>query len=248
MENETVILAAGCRLTASGGGEWFAEGSRRFRAPINRRHGAVDIAQTVSEYARGPAPSRRNAKSEEVLYVYEGRGVCHIDGQPYDINPGHAAYIPPGAVYQIENLHGAPLKIISVCCPEETAEIVTGAVERKIAPNPLVVHESARAAIPTGERRFHLLAHKDLGCQRVTQFLGVIPPGQAPQHYHTYEEAIFILNGYGLLWADEASCEFTAGDSIYLAPGQRHCLENIGLQDVRLLGVFYPSGSPATNY
>jgi len=76
----------------------------------------------------------------------------------------------------------------------------------------------------------------------------VIPPGTSPHHYHTYEEAIFILEGHGIVWCDGESCEFSAGTSIYLPIGQRHMLENTGDDNVRLLGVFYPSGSPATRY
>ena len=136
---------------------------------------------------------------------------------------------------------------MSVCCSDgvETPNL-RGTVPKTV--RNLVIHESERAAIPTGDRSFHLLVHKDLGCERVTQFLGVIPPSRAPFHYHTYEEAIYILQGSGIVWADDESCEFTAGTSIYLPPGQRHCLENPGPKEVRLLGVFYPSGSPAVNY
>ena len=86
------------------------------------------------------------------------------------------------------------------------------------------------------------------GCERLTRFPGVIPPSRTPFHYHIYEELMLILQGNGIVWADDESCEFTTGASIYLPPGQRHCLENPGPEEVRLLGVFYPSGSPAVNY
>jgi len=70
---------------------------------------------------------------------------------------------------------------------------------------------------------------------------------RAPHHYHIYEEAMLILQGSGIVWADDENCEFGVGTSVYLPPGQRHCLENPGPDEVRLLGVFYPSGSPAVN-
>lgn len=245
------LLANGCRVMAPDDGEWMTEGTRRYRLPISRRSGAIEIAQTISLYQSGIAPARRNAHSEEVLYVNSGAGVCHIDGHAELVRTGHAVYLPPGALYQFENPHAEPLGVISVCCPEETSvEILPGkAPSSASASAPArVIHESERAAQMAGDRSFSLLMHRDLGCQRVTQFLGVIPPGRAPHHYHTYEEAIFILQGCGLFHADNESCEFTPGTSIYLAPGQRHSLENPGPEIVRLLGVFYPSGSPAVNY
>ena len=112
----------------------------------------------------------------------------------------------------------------------------------------LVIHEREREAIPSGDRRFKYLVDKDLGCRQVTQFLGYIPLSKAPFHSHTYEEAIYILQGEGVVHTDDGSSEFGPGTSIYLPPGARHCLENPGPGTVRLLGVFYPSGSPATRY
>ncbi len=92
------------------------------------------------------------------------------------------------------------------------------------------------------------MVDKELGCQQVTQFVGWIPPSSAPFHYHTYEEVIFILDGHGTLHVEDDVCGFERGSSIYLAAGVRHCLENPGPAPVRVLGVFYPSGSPAVAY
>ncbi len=246
------VLANGCRVVLPQEGEWQSEGTRRYRTPINRVNGARDIAQTISHYERGVAPARRNATSEEVLYVFSGSGLCRIDGIVYNICKGSAIYIPLQTQYQIENPNHDLLNLVSVCCPEEANVAITHDIAERRAKTgdarKLVIHESDRAAILTGDRSFHLLVHKDLGCERVTQFLGVIPPSRAPRHFHTYEEAIYILQGSGIVWADDECCEFGVGTSIYLPPGQRHCLENPGPEEVRLLGVFYPSGSPAVNY
>lgn len=82
----------------------------------------------------------------------------------------------------------------------------------------------------------------------VTQFVGSIPPGRAPDHFHLYEEVICILAGDGIMHAGASSTPIAAGSCIFLPIRQRHCVENTGSGELRLLGVFYPAGSPAVRY
>jgi mannose-6-phosphate isomerase-like protein (cupin superfamily) len=228
-----------------------AEGTRSYRVPVSRRMGARDIAQAISIYSAGRAPSRRNLEGEEVLYVVRGNGACYIDGQRCELEPGTGVFIPPGSVYQIENLTPAELEIVSVCCPEEDAVETDLQIEEgrlSIADAVHSVRESDRKAIQTGDRSFKLLINQDAGCRYVTQFVGVIPPGRAPMHHHTYEEAIYIIEGEGRVWTEAGSADFKPGASIYLPRGVSHSLENTGQANIRLLGVFHPSGSPAVRY
>jgi quercetin dioxygenase-like cupin family protein len=231
-----------------------AEGARRFRVPISRLMGARDIAQYVSIYSAGLAPARRNPTGEEVLYVVRGFGTCYIDGYGYALEPGVGAYVPPGIIYQIEAAGDDgenTLEVVSVCCPEDEATEVglPSAIREPNNAGPLrTVREREQKEIATGDRTFKLLAGQEIGCKRVTQFVGVIPPGRAPMHHHTYEEAIYIIEGQGCVWTEGGSVEFAAGASIYLPRGVSHSLENTGAESVRLLGVFHPSGSPATRY
>lgn len=226
------------------------EGTRRYRTPVSRRMGARDIAQTVSAYSRGRAPARRNPAAEEVLYVVRGSGSCLVDGFRYELPAGTACYIPPGSLYQIENGSDDEIEVVGVRCPEGESKLAEGSLERPPESTKpiLTVHESTQKPIPAGDRTFKLLAGRELGAERVTQFIGVIPPGRAPMHHHTYEEAIYIIEGEGRLWVGGDAARFSAGSSIYLPRGVSHSLENIGASDVRLLGVFHPSGSPAASY
>ena len=228
-----------------------AEATRKFRVPVSRRMGARDIAQSVSIYSAGSATARRNREGEEVLYVVRGEGACWIDGRRYELEPGTGVFIPPGSVYQIENASDAELEIVGVCCPEEQTvetEIPREQGSAKAVTQKLVVRERDQKAIVTGDRTFKLLISQDAGCRHVTQFIGVIPPGRAPMHRHSYEEAIYIIEGAGRLWTEAGSAEFKPGASIYLPRGVSHSLENTGETNIRLLGVFHPSGSPAARY
>ena len=233
-----------------------AEGTRRYRVPISRAMGARDIAQYVSTYSEGISSARRNPVGEEVIYVVNGSGTCYIDGYSYALAPGTAVYIPPGSIYQIENLDDrgrgvSDLGIISVVCPEDQdAEVGIDPIVR--APQDTkpfrTVREEEVEATAAGDRTFKLLVNQDIGAHRMTQFVGVIPPGRAPMHHHTYEEAIYIIEGEGCVHTEDGDATFKAGSSIYLPRLVRHCLENTGSAIIRLLGVFHPSGSPAASY
>jgi mannose-6-phosphate isomerase-like protein (cupin superfamily) len=244
------VLSGGA--TVIEGGELTAiEGSRRYRVPISKAIGARDIAQTISIYSAGVAPARRNPVGEEVLYIVRGEASCHIDGHRYTLAPGTAVFVPPGSVYYIDNSGEGDLEVISVCCPEDE-QTESGIEPPAWKPNDtapfLMIRESDREPIAAGNRTFKLLVNQDVGASRVTQFIGVIPPGRAPMHHHTYEEAIYIIEGEGRVWTDDGNAEFKAGSSIYLPRGVSHSLENTGPADITLLGVFHPSGSPDVSY
>ncbi len=47
------------------------------------------------------------------------------------------------------------------------------------------------------------------------------------------------------MWAGETRTDIGVGSCVYLPRRQVHCVENRGDGALRLLGVFYPAGSPA---
>ena len=102
--------------------------------------------------------------------------------------------------------------------------------------------------VATGERFYQLLVGKKMGSKQVTQFIGSIPKSKAPDHFHLYEEAITILKGRGYMWTGNQKTKVKKGSMIFLPRKQTHCLEctvDIGL---KLMGTFYPSGSPTVSY
>lgn len=111
-----------------------------------------------------------------------------------------------------------------------------------------IVCLSDQKAQPTADRWYRVLVDDKVGSEQVTQFVGSIPPGRAPDHFHNYEEVLFILKGEGRMWAGETNTPIGVGSCIYLPKGQVHCVENTGTGELRLLGVFYPAGSPSVRY
>jgi len=244
-------LAGGCRVFSAGDGQCSTLGNWTARTVISQNSGAQHINQTVNDYAPGLSPAVVNPNAEEVLYVVSGQGKCFVNGFGYPLNSGTAIFIPPGATCNIENTGAETLRIVSSCCPEDPERHIFDALPAGNSGEPpqLLVHENHREDIRAGQDRlFRYLVYRDLGCKQVTQFAGWIPQSKAPVHFHTYEEVIFILEGVGVVHTDDASCEFEPGSSIYFPIGVRHCVENPGATTIKLLGTFYPSGSPGEAY
>jgi quercetin dioxygenase-like cupin family protein len=100
----------------------------------------------------------------------------------------------------------------------------------------------------TAGREFVLGATPDVGCASATQFIGLIPPGRAPDHFHRYDEVIYVLEGEGRLEIGGESEPIGPGSCIHLPRTLVHALANAGETEMRVLGVFRPAGSPAEAY
>jgi mannose-6-phosphate isomerase-like protein (cupin superfamily) len=144
--------------------------------------------------------------------------------------PGTAVWLEPGRGYACE---GDGLEILAV---------TVRAGSPGTGPTYPVVRLEDCEPERTGDREFRVLLSEGL---TFTQFAGMIPPGRAPAHHHTYDEVVHVLAGQGVVHLDGTDTPIEPGTSIYLPPLQPHCLENTGAEPLKVLGVFHPAGSPA---
>ena len=98
------------------------------------------------------------------------------------------------------------------------------------------------------DRFYQVLLDTESHGTPITQFIGEIPKSRAAHHHHLYEETITVLSGEGYMWTDDTKTAVAPGDTIYLPRKQAHSLECTSERGMRLVGVFYPSMSPAINY
>jgi mannose-6-phosphate isomerase-like protein (cupin superfamily) len=236
-----VELTGGCRVSTLREGEAVPHGTARAWNHIGKATGAAAISLRVLEIAPGRASDLGGAPCDEVVYVFEGEGTLFLGGETHRLAPDTGFYVPPGAPFDVEC--SAPLTLVSSRCPDPG-----DARERREGGESKVVRLEDCAAETTGDRWYRVLLDHHLGAARVTQFVGAIPPGRAPDHYHEYEEVLCILRGRGRMWAGDRSTPIERGSCIYLPRRQIHCVENTGDGELRLLGVFHPSGSPAVRY
>ena len=233
------ILDGGCRVTGLKEGQPALEGALRIWKHFGREAGAQAISLRVLELPAGKRAMLRNESSDEVLYVVAGSGTA--GGKAVAVDTG--IYLPPAA--SLELAAEETLTLVSSRCPDDGA-LLDGYEPGSGAP--LVVAMCERAVQRTGDRWYREIINAADGSTQVTQFVGGIPPGRAPDHYHLYEEVIVILDGAGAMWAGSSNTPIAPGSCIFLPHGQVHCVENRGEGEMRLLGVFYPAGSPAVRY
>jgi mannose-6-phosphate isomerase-like protein (cupin superfamily) len=273
-----VTLEGGCRVSEMREGDPLIAGTLRIWNRIGRATGAQAISLRVLEFAPGFSPGIHNDGCDEILYVLEWeheplmeRGdpvrpserserasivdvsaQVFINGRSYDISPDSGIYLRPGETFAVNNPGPSSIVMISSQCPDpdrdlKFVEALTSPKVNSPGPPPLV-RLSDRPAQPTADRWYRVLVDDEIGSTKATQFVGSIPPGRAPDHFHQYEEVLFILRGEGRMWAGKTNTPIAAGSCIYLPKGQVHCVENTGTDEVRLLGVFYPAGSPSVRY
>lgn len=199
---------------------------------FGRDRGCAEFEQAVIRLD-GPSEARVSESDDEVLYVLAGTGVAEIGGERAELAPGTAAYVRRGSRWQVTEADG--LEILSVLVRDPLPGDATHAV---------VGVEEAETGSATAGRQFRLLAP----CASATQFVGYIPAGRAPDHFHKYDEVIYVLEGSGELHIDGETAPLQPGTCVHLPAGLVHCLENTGSEEMQVLGVFRPAGSPADAY
>ena len=158
-------------------------------------------------------------------------GQMFIDGRSYEIGPDTGIYLRPGEIFAVNNPGPNSIVMVSSQCPDPDRDhkFVAALTSPKVdspGPPPPLVRLSDRPAQPTADRWYRVLVDDEIGSTNATQFVGSIPPGRAPDHFHQYEEVLFILRGEGRMWAGKTNTPIAAGSCIYLPKGQVHCVEN----------------------
>ena len=256
----SVLLEGGCRVSEMHEGVPIVAGTLAIWSQVGRDGGAKAISMKVIECGPGLSPALQNPDCDEVLFFLgeslqtDDSNTCTVflDGQPHELESNSGVYLRPHQTITFDNPGSRPVYFVTSQCPEPDGPLnwlppLTESLGGPSSQKP-VVRLSERRSLTTGDRWYRVLVDHEIGSEQVTQFVGSIPPGRAPDHFHEYEEVLFILRGNGRMWAGETSTAIGPGSCINLPRRQVHCVENLGPGELRLLGVFYPAGSPAVRY
>ncbi|HET8945396.1 MAG TPA: hypothetical protein VFQ07_00290, partial [Candidatus Polarisedimenticolia bacterium] len=213
-----MTLKKGCRVAD------LRDGAPEVHAPLSiwtrfsRATGVQALSLRILEIAPGLSPGMRNEDCDEVLYVIEGSGTALLDGHGFGVGPDVGIHLRPGVSLAFENPGPHRITVASARCPDDgTAAILEAARTRpqvgSSAPPPDVVPSGilpdavARlvdrpSEVASDGRSYQVVIDASGSGAPVTQFVGSIPPGRAPDHFHEYEEVFVILEGQGRIWAD----------------------------------------------
>jgi mannose-6-phosphate isomerase-like protein (cupin superfamily) len=212
------------------------------RAVLGAHTGAPWLELSVLELDAGRSCTRSPGGAEEVLFVLSGHGTLRTDGAGQALEPESGAYIPAGRRCELSAPSDEELLLVSVRIPEPVQDGADPAhpVVRRLADQ---APEEA-----TSDRWFRIISDPGTGLRSATHFVGYIPPGRAPDHFHTYDEVIYLLDGQGAFHAADRSWPIGTGSCLALPARTIHCLENTGQEAMRVVAVFRPGGSPAAAY
>jgi quercetin dioxygenase-like cupin family protein len=204
------------------------------------------FAQAMLERAPGDSRTIAVGDVEETLFVLSGQGELRAGGRSHALEPGTAVLLAPGTEFSLHAPGPATLALVAVRIKDPvTGDDAPGAPAAPVVVRRLADQSTGQA---TTQREFRILFDPSSGLPTATHFVGYIPTARAPDHFHTYDEVIYVLDGVGVMRAGGEEWPLSAGSSIQLPARTVHCVENTGDSPMRVVAVFRPGGSPAEAY
>jgi quercetin dioxygenase-like cupin family protein len=199
---------------------------------------ALDVValDTGARLTLGSDPGRH-----QLVYVLGGAMDLEVDGQRISVDADSAFLCDAAAPAAIHALAPVQLAVFGAGpgCDEHAP------LGERVAK---VALDLGQAGSATGRRSFQVLLGPENGCGRATMFVGVVPPGAAPWHFHQYDEIVYLLDGVARYHQGGGVQAMGPDSAVRIPPRTVHINENVGDGDMRVLGVFTPAGSPAAAY
>ena len=243
-------LTDGCFVVTLAANGLHEIGRLRLASIINRSDGADFISQFYGELDQGCSEVLQFGDSTVALFICGGKGAATVSGREFALLEETGLLIRPGEAFSLRVEGAAALRVLITACPQVSEPRVLDAM-----PNNFEVSTPSRVAVvddslrePIADRFYQVLIGEPPETSPVTEFIGELPRSRAASHRHLYEEAIMILSGEGFLWTEGLRATVRPGDILFLPRKILHSLECTSLSGMRIVGVFYPSGSPAVNY
>jgi len=196
--------------------------------------------RTLSLRAGTTAPVG-NPDEDALVYVSGGSGQLSVGGESAPVRARSAGLLLAGEEGTLAATDDLAAIVVSVGA---TTDLHAPIGVRELA----VSLDDADAQAATGARSFQILFGPHNGSTRATIFAGFIPPGKSPWHYHLYDEIVWIPDGPGRLHLAEGESPLGPGAAFRLRPRQLHIVANDGADEMTIIGVFTPAGSPSAAY
>jgi quercetin dioxygenase-like cupin family protein len=198
-----------------------------------------ELALETVQIGPGESHEAGDASHDVLLFAFAGSGT--LAGEP--LPTGSAALLLEGEQAAL-GAGAEGLSLVRVTVGADTdLHAPMGPRERIVA---IAEVEPGKA---TGSRSFQLLYGPHNGSTRATMFVGYVPPGKAPWHYHLYDEIVWIWRGPGRYHLGDGTEALEDGSALRLTPREVHIVENTSRDsELAILGIFTPAGSPSAAY
>jgi CDGSH-type Zn-finger protein/quercetin dioxygenase-like cupin family protein len=225
-------------------------GSMQLGPVIHREDGARFISQFYAVIESGSSGVLCFPDSETVLFIQSGAGSVTISGREFPVAPETGVLVRPGEAFSLQASGSNTMRLLLTACPQSPGPVSLPHMSTNFdgSVGERVVHVDATLREPMADRFYQVLVGERPDESQITEFIGEIPLSRAAAHRHLYEEAIMVLAGEGFLWTEKSRAAVGPGDILFLPRKVLHSLECTSEGGLRLMGVFYPSGSPAVNY
>jgi quercetin dioxygenase-like cupin family protein len=219
--------------------------ARRFSVPrASRDVPPIDdsaLALRTATLEPGMSWALGEPEDDVLLYVAAGAGILSLAETSEPVRGGRAGLVRAGEEALLQATDPLELVVMSV----------GPGVDRHAPMGPRALTaslEDADKGQATGTRSFQVLFDATNGSTRATLFAGYVPRGKAPWHYHLYDEIVWVPEGPGRLHVDETVEELGPGAAFRLRPREVHIVENASTEEMTIIGLFTPAGSPAAAY
>lgn len=244
------MLDSGCYVIRVPEEAMQVHGALRVFPVIGARDGAMHLSQYLAIVATGDTPVQRYPGTDVALFIASGQGRVEIADRSFPLTAETGVCVKPGEGFRLVSDGEAPMVVNITVCPHceepEYLDAMPDTFDAAVPDRAQGVDPAKRE--PMADRFFQVLVDDKQQGTPVTQFIGEIPQSRAAHHRHLYEETITILTGEGFLWTDQTKAPVQPGDTIFLPQKQHHSLECTTPGGMKLVGVCYPSMSPAINY
>ena len=201
------------------------------------------LALALIEAGSGESVGVHDGAHDSLLYVAHGSGTLSLDGTTLELTRASAVLVLAGEEATIE---GDELELVRVTVgPGTERHAPLGPRETVVPVDPTRVEQALES------RAYQILFGPHNGSTRATLFVGFVPPGRSPWHFHLYDEIVFIPQGPGRVHrAGSGEPEpLTAGSAFRLRPREVHIVENASAdEEMTVIGFFTPAGSPSAAY
>lgn len=201
------------------------------------------------EFSSTASHRLRNILCDSYIYVLDGIGEIEINEKLSAISEGSAVLTYAGESSTISTTSKISFLIIEVpspITPWGSALAKPVDMTKRVIVTKLGATEKESA---TGNREYETLFTEYNGSRGATMFVGFIPSSGAPDHYHLYDEICVIVRGAGgLVTSERPIQELKKGSAFHVAPRFLHAIHNPNPEDLWILGVFRPEGSPAAAF